>query len=268
MPSPKMSPETERDASSLVLVGRQLPPGGGIARVFDSDAHAPPQRDRGRAQGHRISGAACHHQSRSTPRERRSCSAICWRSAGSPAAGSDPAGADASACRQAARHSGTSSARVSGRPGQRSRTETNEARGALPGAGASCPRTEPTRVTRIRERQSSDPLALDALLDEAPIAHIAVVRSGAAVVLPILFVRDGNSLFLHGSSGGGLLREAAGKALLTVTATLTDALAVARSTFDTSMNYRSAMILGTAVAVEDDEKARARPARRTPPARP
>lgn len=119
------------------------------------------------------------------------------------------------------------------------------------------PVTDRTRVTRIRERQATDRAALDALLDEALVAHVAVVRDGAAIVLPILFARDGDSLLLHGSSGGGLLRSAAQGALLTVSVSLVDGLVVARSTFDSSMNYRSAMILGAAEALEGEEKRRA-----------
>jgi nitroimidazol reductase NimA-like FMN-containing flavoprotein (pyridoxamine 5'-phosphate oxidase superfamily) len=119
------------------------------------------------------------------------------------------------------------------------------------------PVTDRTRVSRLRERQSTDRAELHALLDEALIAHVAVVRDGAAIVLPILFARDGDSLLLHGSSGGGLLRASARGALLTVSVTLVDGLVVARSTFDSSMNYRSAMILGEAVALEGEEKRRA-----------
>ncbi|MCJ1696182.1 pyridoxamine 5'-phosphate oxidase family protein [Rathayibacter caricis] len=119
------------------------------------------------------------------------------------------------------------------------------------------PVTARTRVTRIRERQITDRAVLDALLDEALVAHVAVVRDGAAIVLPILFARDGDSLLLHGSSGGGLLRSAAQGAPLTVSVSLVDGLVVARSTFDSSMNYRSAMILGAAETLEGEEKRRA-----------
>ncbi|KZX21184.1 pyridoxamine 5'-phosphate oxidase family protein [Rathayibacter tanaceti] len=119
------------------------------------------------------------------------------------------------------------------------------------------PLTDRTRLTRLRDRQHTDPAALHAILDEALIAHVAVVRDGVAIVLPILAARDGDSLLLHGSSGGGLLREAARGSLLTASVTLVDGLVVARSTFDSSMNYRSAMIVGRAEALEGDEKARA-----------
>lgn len=119
------------------------------------------------------------------------------------------------------------------------------------------PITDRTRITRLRDRQSTDRAALDALLDEALIAHVAVVRDGAAIVLPTLFARDDDTLLLHGSSGGGLLREAARGSLLSVAVTLVDGLVVARSTFDSSMNYRSALILARATALEGDEKERA-----------
>ncbi|QHC69907.1 pyridoxamine 5'-phosphate oxidase family protein [Rathayibacter sp. VKM Ac-2801] len=121
----------------------------------------------------------------------------------------------------------------------------------------SLPVTDRTRVSRLRDRQRTDPAELHALLDEALIAHVAVVRDGAAIVLPILFARDGDSLLLHGSSGGGLLREAARHSLLTASITLVDGLVVARSTFDSSMNYRSAMVIGRAEVLDGEEKARA-----------
>lgn len=117
--------------------------------------------------------------------------------------------------------------------------------------------TDRTRVTRRRERQRTDPAELHAILDEALIAHVAVVRNGVAIVLPTLFARDGESLLLHGSSGGGLLREAARGSLLTASVTLVDGLVVARSTFNSSMNYRSVMVIGRAETVEGEEKVHA-----------
>jgi nitroimidazol reductase NimA-like FMN-containing flavoprotein (pyridoxamine 5'-phosphate oxidase superfamily) len=74
------------------------------------------------------------------------------------------------------------------------------------------------------------------------------------VILPVGYARDGDSLLLHGSTGGGLLREAAAGAPVTVTVTLLDGLVYARSLFDSSMNYRCAMVLGTATPVTGPEK--------------
>lgn len=116
------------------------------------------------------------------------------------------------------------------------------------------PVTDRTRVTRLADRQVTDRDALHALLDEALVAHVAIVRDGVPVVLPLGFARDGDSLLLHGSTGGGLLRAAAAGAPITVAVTLLDGLVFARSLFDSSMNYRSAMITGVAQPVPPEEQ--------------
>lgn len=120
------------------------------------------------------------------------------------------------------------------------------------------PETDATRLTRMRERQVFDRDALDEILDEALIAHVALVRDFGPVVLPTLFARDGDDVLIHGSTGGGMFRQAANGAAIGVGVTLVDGLVFARSTFDSSMNYRSAMLIGVAEAVtEDAAKARA-----------
>jgi uncharacterized protein len=116
------------------------------------------------------------------------------------------------------------------------------------------PITDRTRVTRLAERQVTDREALYDLLDEALVAHVAIVRDGVPVVLPLGFARDGDSLLLHGSTGGGLLRAAAAGEAITVAVTLLDGLVFARSLFDSSMNYRSAMITGVAERVPEEEQ--------------
>jgi uncharacterized protein len=121
----------------------------------------------------------------------------------------------------------------------------------------SLPVTARTRVTRLPERQVTERRALYELLDTALVAHVALVRDGAPVVLPLGFARNGDSLLLHGSTGGGLLRAAAAGAPIAVAVTLLDGLVFARSLFDSSMNYRSAMITGVAAPVPPDEQDRA-----------
>lgn len=108
------------------------------------------------------------------------------------------------------------------------------------------PLTGRTRITRLSERQVTDRQALYDVLDAALVAHVGLVRDGLPVVLPIACARSGDHLLLHGSTGGGLLRAAATGAPLAVTVTLLDGLVYARSLFDSSMNYRSAMICGSA----------------------
>src|SRR5215467_4260323 len=111
--------------------------------------------------------------------------------------------------------------------------------------------TERTTLRRLRERGSTDRAALHAVLDAALICHMGVVIDGVPVVLPTGYGRIGETLYLHGSSANRSLTAAAGNEIC-VTVTLLDGLVCARSVFHNSMNYRSAVIYGTARLVTDD----------------
>lgn len=115
------------------------------------------------------------------------------------------------------------------------------------------PVDELTRIRREAHRQVTDRAALNEILDEALIAHVGIVRDGRPVVLPFACARDGDTLLIHGSTGSGLLRVADGDKVC-VTVTHIDGLVYARTTFDSSMRYRSAVIHGVARAVPDEEK--------------
>ena len=119
-------------------------------------------------------------------------------------------------------------------------------------------------VRRIRERQVHDTETLRAILAEGMLAHVALVRDGLPVVLPFLYaVGDlgrGDELLLHGSTGGGLFLDADADddgVPVSVAVTHLDGLVYARSLFDSSANYRSAMIFGRAVPVPAGERAEA-----------
>ena len=116
------------------------------------------------------------------------------------------------------------------------------------------PRTEELRVKRIPEKQVFDREALNALLDEAIVGHVAVVRDGQPVVLPVGIGRDGDTLLIHGSTGSGIFREMADGRPLSIAVTLLDGLVYARSAFESSIHYRSAVIMGNATVVEGEEK--------------
>ena len=113
-----------------------------------------------------------------------------------------------------------------------------------------------TRIRREAHRQVTDAAALHAILDEALLAHVAVVRDGLPLVLPFACARDRDSLLLHGSTGSGLLRSATGTPVC-VEVTHLDGLVFARTTFDSSMRYRSAVVHGVATPLEREEKAAA-----------
>ena len=101
-----------------------------------------------------------------------------------------------------------------------------------------------TRLRRLRRKQVEDRSALDALLDEVLVAHVGLVVDGHPLVLPTAFARDGDQLLLHGSTGSGWMRAAAAGVPACLTVTALDGLVVARSTFESSMRYRSAVVFG------------------------
>jgi len=120
------------------------------------------------------------------------------------------------------------------------------------------PRTTPTRY---RERAHYDRKAVHAILDEALICHLGYLGAGGPVVLPTTHARLGDTLYLHGSTGGGpmLAAKAAPSGLpVCVTVTLVDGLVLARAAMHHSVNFRSVVVLGAARVVDDPaEKLRA-----------
>jgi uncharacterized protein len=115
-----------------------------------------------------------------------------------------------------------------------------------------------TRVTRLPELQRHDRAELDAILDAGVVAHVAIVDAGQPYAIPMAYVRDGDRLLLHGSTASRLLRTLADGAPACVTITHVDGLVVARSAFESSLHYRSAMLLGHCRAVDDPLDALAR----------
>src|SRR6476619_666527 len=117
---------------------------------------------------------------------------------------------------------------------------------------ASSPRT---RVRRLPERGRYDREAIAAILDAGLVAHLGFVSDGQPFVIPTLHARLGDDVYVHGSSASRTLRALADGVAACLTVTLLDVIVLARSVFEHSMNYRSAVVLGTATpVVEPDEK--------------
>lgn len=129
-------------------------------------------------------------------------------------------------------------------------TATDAAPPATPAPGS----TPRTRVRRLAEREVRDLEALHATLDAGYVAHVAVVDDGQPYVVPVAYVRDGDRVLFHGSTGSRLFRALAAGQRTCVTVTLLDGLVLARSAFESSMNYRSVMILGVCEVLEGDAK--------------
>ena len=120
------------------------------------------------------------------------------------------------------------------------------------------PPSDRVRLRRKRERGSYDRSVIDAILDEALIAHLGIVdETGQPFVTPTLHARDGDVVYCHGSSASRTLRALAAGAPACLTVSLIDGLVLARSAMHHSANYRSAMVIGTATSVEDADEKRA-----------
>ncbi|MEV5430742.1 pyridoxamine 5'-phosphate oxidase family protein [Streptomyces sp. NPDC052701] len=135
-------------------------------------------------------------------------------------------------------------------------TEQTERTPSQPAAYTPTDRTVPTRAAH---RASYDRELVHAILDEGYVCHLGFVRDGAPVVLPTLYGRVGERLYLHGSTGSRPLR-AAGQAdpglRVCLTVTHVDGLVLARSAFHHSVNYRSVVVHGVAHQVTDAQEKR------------
>ena len=110
-----------------------------------------------------------------------------------------------------------------------------------------------TAVSRLAELQSTSRRQLDDLLDSTPLATVALVRDGHPVALPIGFARIDDEVVIHGSTGSPWLSALAGGAPAAVSVTILDGVVVARSGFESSFHYRSAVLFGTFETVTEDK---------------
>jgi uncharacterized protein len=118
-------------------------------------------------------------------------------------------------------------------------------------------KTERTTLRRMSELASFSREDLYSIIDDALVAHVGFVAEGKPVVIPMACGRDDNTLLLHGSSGSRIMRALATGAAVSVSITELTGLKVSRSTFESGMNYRSAVIFGDAQLLSGDEKIRA-----------
>ncbi len=108
------------------------------------------------------------------------------------------------------------------------------------------------------KRGAYDRPSIDAILDEALVAHLAfTAEDGQPYAIPTLHARVGDEVWVHGSSASRTLRTLGRGARACLTVTLIDGLVLARSIFNHSVNYRSVIVLGEARAVTDPEDKRA-----------
>ncbi len=111
-------------------------------------------------------------------------------------------------------------------------------------------------VKRHDDREIFDRDAVNALLDSEYVAHVGFIDAdiNEPFVIPMAYARDNDRILLHGSTGSRLMMQLAKGAQMCVTVTKLNAIIVAKSAFNSSMNYESVMIFGVGKRLEDSEK--------------
>ena len=130
-------------------------------------------------------------------------------------------------------------------------TNTTDAAGMTTPARPALSPTPRSTVGRLNERALLDRAALDDVLDTGLICHLGIVVDGAPLVLPTVYGRDGDTLYIHGSTAARTLVHGAAGAPACITVTHLDGIIYARSAFRHSMNYRSAVVHGSLQRIED-----------------
>ena len=111
-------------------------------------------------------------------------------------------------------------------------------------------------VKRHDDREVFDRDAVNALLDSEYVAHVGFIDAdiNETFVIPMAYARDNDRILLHGSTGSRLMMQLAQGAQMCVTVTKLNAIIVAKSAFNSSMNYESVMIFGRGKRLEDSAK--------------
>ena len=111
-----------------------------------------------------------------------------------------------------------------------------------------------TKVRRLRELARYDRSSVNAILDEATVCHVGFVDDGQPFVIPTAIARIDDHAYIHGSRVSRMLKLLAAGSPACITVTLLDGIVVARSAFNSSMNYRSVVILGSGEKVTGEDK--------------
>lgn len=114
--------------------------------------------------------------------------------------------------------------------------------------------TARTQVRRIPDRGHYDRETIHSILDSSFLCHVGFVHDGHPVVIPTAYGRDGDTLYIHGSAASRMQRDISQGIEVCITVTVLDGLVLARSGFNSSMNYRSVVVFGVATPVAGDEE--------------
>jgi nitroimidazol reductase NimA-like FMN-containing flavoprotein (pyridoxamine 5'-phosphate oxidase superfamily) len=107
------------------------------------------------------------------------------------------------------------------------------------------------KVRQLREKARYDKATVHAILDAGLVAHVAFVEEGAPIVVPMIYGRADETLYLHGARKARIIRLLEHTDRICLNVTLLDGIVLARSAFNSSMNYRSVTVFGSPQLVED-----------------
>jgi len=111
------------------------------------------------------------------------------------------------------------------------------------------------KVRQLKEKADYDKATVHSILDSALLASVGFVQDSQPVVVPMLYGREGETIFLHGARKARIIRLLESTTTACINVTHVDGLVYARSAFNSSMNYRSATVFGSPQLIEDpDEK--------------
>jgi len=116
------------------------------------------------------------------------------------------------------------------------------------------PQEDRNQVRRIPKRAHYDADTIYAILDAGSLCHVAFTVDSQPFIIPTLYGRDGDVVYLHGSAASRMLQNLAEGIPICIAVTHVDGLVLARSAFHHSMNYRSAVLFGAATEVTGEEK--------------
>lgn len=110
------------------------------------------------------------------------------------------------------------------------------------------------KARQLREMASYDKATVHAILDAALVAQVGFVQDGAPVVVPMIFGREDETLYLHGARKARVIRLLEKTDRACVNVTLIDGIVYARSAFNSSMNYRSVTLFGNPKLIDGNEE--------------
>ena len=114
--------------------------------------------------------------------------------------------------------------------------------------------TDRNKARQLREKARYDRDTVHRILDTAPFTSVAFTQDGAPVVVPMIHGRDNETVYLHGARKARVVKLLEQNTAVCLNVTLIDGIVLARSAFNSSLNYRSVTVFGTPRLVEDREE--------------